>query len=51
MLKLFGAAGNLDSSLKMYERAEQGGIARAAQNIRSVSAKILTAQGKSTEAP
>jgi len=27
--------------LKLYEKAEKGGIERAAQNVRSVSAKIL----------
>ncbi|KAK1925872.1 TPR-like protein [Papiliotrema laurentii] len=32
---------NLEPALKLYEKALQGGIERAAQNVRSVSAKIL----------
>ncbi|ORX37227.1 hypothetical protein BD324DRAFT_650833 [Kockovaella imperatae] len=39
------STGNLEASLKMYERAEKGGIERAGQNIRSVSAKILAGSG------
>ena len=35
------SADNLETALKMYERAKKGGIDRAAQNIRNVGAKIL----------
>ena len=34
-------ADNLETALKMYERAKNGGIDRAAMNIRNVGAKIL----------
>jgi hypothetical protein len=34
-------ADNLETALKMYERAKKGGIDRAAMNIRNVGAKIL----------
>ena len=40
-------ADNLETALSMYERAEAGGIGRAGQNIRSVSAKILSKKGRS----
>jgi hypothetical protein len=36
------SADNLETALKMYERAKNGGIERAAQNIRNVGAKILS---------
>jgi hypothetical protein len=42
-------ANNLEPALKLYEKAQKGGIDRAAQNIRNVSAKILgqkAAEGK-----
>jgi len=41
MQELTHLADNLETALKMYERAKKGGIDRAAQNIRNVGAKIL----------
>jgi len=40
-VQLTHPADNLETALKMYERAKKGGIDRAAQNIRNVGAKIL----------
>lgn len=34
-------AGNLDTALTLYKKAQSGGIERAAQNVRNVSAKLL----------
>lgn len=42
------SADNLETALKMYERAKNGGIDRAAMNIRNVGAKIL-AKSQGTE--
>jgi uncharacterized protein YggU (UPF0235/DUF167 family) len=44
-------ANNLEPALKLYEKAQKGGIERAAQNIRNVSAKILSkvTEGKANE--
>lgn len=44
------AADNLDHALSLYKRAAEGGVERAQQNIRNVSAKILGKQAKSAEA-
>lgn len=43
------SAGSLDHALKLYKRAENGGIERAKQNIRSVSAKILGQKAAAAE--
>ena len=48
------AADNLEPALKLYEKALEGGIERASQNVRSISAKILTkkaAAGSTAQAP
>jgi hypothetical protein len=42
-------ADNLETALKMYEKAKNGGIERAAQNIRNVGAKIITKNQKREE--
>ncbi|RXK40005.1 hypothetical protein M231_02645 [Tremella mesenterica] len=42
---------NLETALKLYRRAEKGGISRAGQNIRSVSAKLLTQSSSSSSPP
>jgi hypothetical protein len=34
-------ANNLETALNLYEKAQKGGIERASQNIRNISAKIL----------
>ncbi|AAW47066.2 hypothetical protein CNN01320 [Cryptococcus deneoformans JEC21] len=35
------STGNLDTALTLYKKAQSGGIERAAQNVRNVSAKLL----------
>lgn len=42
-------ADNLETSLKMYERAQKGGIERASQNVRNVGAKILAKKAAQQE--
>ena len=39
-------ADNLDTALTLYEKAQKGGVERAAQNIRSISAKILAKRAR-----
>jgi len=36
------SSGKLETSLRLYERALEGGIGRAVQNIRNVRAKIVS---------
>jgi TPR repeat protein len=43
-------ADNLDHALSLYKRAAEGGVERAQQNIRNISAKILGKQAKEAEA-
>ncbi|TYJ58330.1 hypothetical protein B9479_000876 [Cryptococcus floricola] len=40
------SAGKLDTALTLYQKAEAGGIDRAAQNVRNVSAKLLGEKAK-----
>ncbi|WVQ73403.1 hypothetical protein IAR50_002975 [Cryptococcus sp. DSM 104548] len=40
------SAGKLDTALTLYQKAEAGGIERAAQNVRNVSAKLLGEKAK-----
>lgn len=41
LISRFHLAGNLDTALTLYKKAQSGGIERAAQNVRNVSAKLL----------
>lgn len=41
LMSSFQLAGNLDTALTLYKKAQSGGIERAAQNVRNVSAKLL----------
>lgn len=41
LISRFRLAGNLDTALTLYKKAQSGGIERAAQNVRNVSAKLL----------
>lgn len=43
------AADKLEMALQMYKKAQEGGIDRAAQNIRNVSAKLLGMKAKAEE--
>ncbi|OCF35132.1 hypothetical protein I316_03173 [Kwoniella heveanensis BCC8398] len=40
------STGNLDTALTLYKKAQSGGIERAAQNVRNVSAKIIGQRAK-----
>ncbi|WVF69003.1 hypothetical protein IAT40_003777 [Kwoniella sp. CBS 6097] len=40
------STGNLETALTLYKKAQSGGIERAAQNVRNVSAKILGQRAK-----
>ncbi|WWD18655.1 hypothetical protein CI109_103108 [Kwoniella shandongensis] len=41
------STGNLETALTLYKKAQEGGIDRAAQNVRNVSAKIIGQRAKS----
>ncbi|KAK8858760.1 hypothetical protein IAR55_002989 [Kwoniella newhampshirensis] len=43
------STGNLETALTLYKKAQSGGIDRAAQNVRNVSAKIIGHRAKSEQ--
>ncbi|WVO18092.1 hypothetical protein L204_105793 [Cryptococcus depauperatus] len=43
------STGNLEQALTLYRKAESGGIDRASQNLRNISAKIMAQKAKDIE--
>nr|ODN85323.1 hypothetical protein L203_04931 [Cryptococcus depauperatus CBS 7841] len=49
LITVLDTAGNLEQALTLYRKAESGGIDRASQNLRNISAKIMAQKAKDIE--